>query len=387
MYRTLFCLLVVATTDLPGVAQVPQIAWQQVYPALSDHAEWLNSLAATEDRLVAVGGTPFYLGGPVGSSAVLSSTDGYQWQVSLTNLDRQLTAVAFGLGQWVVSGDGGLLFTSADTTNWVDRSFTNTLGNPGNLLNLVFGNGRFIALPGFRDLEYCSTNGVDWNTIEVPDLRQVQRVSYVNGIFLAGGTNGNVLISTNGLDWDVRKTPTDSWLGASTYGKGRYVIGGYLCLLYSFDAVDWKVVTVPISVRDITYANGWFIAVGALGPEMLVSPDGVHWEAPSVVPPSDFGLDCVAYAQDAVMVATGKNLYRGVITEQDGYKTRIHRLGTGQLEYWGGSGFEYRLETSSDLKAWQSAPDWRSGTGDYLLWDENSPESPCFWRVAIRPAL
>ena len=385
MSRMWICILMLMAIGWRCFAQTPQIEWQHVRPQAGDHPEYLNALASADNRFVAVGGVPYYLGGPVGSAIVLSSTDGYQWHASLTNLDRQLSSVAFGAGQWVVCGDDGLLFTSADTTNWIDRTLPSTSRD---LVNLVYGADRFIAFAAFRDLLYHSTNGTDWATMEVPGLSQVQRARYVNGIFLAGGTNGNVLFSTNGLSWEVRKTPTDSWLGPIAFGKGRYVAGGDQCLLCSFDAITWHVVTVPMAVRDIAYAGGWFMAVGSNPPRMLVSADGVKWEAPSLVPEADYGLESLACVQSTVIAAGGVNLYRGSVTDPEGYRLRLHILSTRHLEFWGESGFEYRLERSSDLVAWDSASDWLGGSGDYVLWDWEEPTTAaCFWRAASRPVL
>lgn len=378
------CILVLAATGWQTIAETPQLAWQHVHPQPGGHAEYLNGLAHADGRFVAVGGTPFYLGGPVGSATVLSSPDGSHWHTSLTNLNRQLSSVAFGAGQWVVCGDDGLLFTSPDTTNWIDRTFPSTSHDLG---NLVYGAGRFIAFAAFRDLLYQSTNGANWTTLEVPGLSQVQQARYLNGIFLAGGTNGNVLISTNGLNWEVRETPTDSWIGSIAFGKGRYVAGGHECLLYSFDALTWKVVPVPMTVWDIAYAGGWFMAIGSNPTRMLVSADGAYWEVPSSIPAAVYGLEKLASAQSTVVVATEVNLHRAGVTDPPNYRLKLHVLGAHQLEFWGEPGFDYHLESSSDLITWDSASEWLGGTGDYLLWDWNGPStSTGFWRTAIRPS-
>jgi hypothetical protein len=383
MSRSIVCILGLVAIASRCIAQTPQIDWQHVRPRPADRPEYLNALIAADSRFVAVGGTPFYLGGAVGSAMVVSSTDGYQWHASLTHLDRQLSSVAFGAGQWVVCGDDGLLFTSADTTNWVDRTYPNVSHD---LQNLVYGAGRFIAFAAYRDLLYHSSNGVNWAAMDVPGVSQVQRACYVNGVFVAGGTNGNVLFSTYGLSWQVRKTPTDSWIGPIAFGKGRYVAGGHQCVLYSFDAITWTVITVPIAVRDITYTEGWFIAVGSNPSRMLVSADAVKWQAPLVVPAADYGLESLACLQSTVVVAAGANLYLGSVGIPEDYRARLHILGTDQLEFWGDPGVEYRLERSSDLGSWAPVSDWRDGLGDYLLWDWQEPTTaPCFWRAARRP--
>jgi hypothetical protein len=79
----------------------------------------IHSVVFANGRFVAVGGSPYYIGGPVGSAAVLTSTNGYQWQSSLTNLTSQLSNVAYGRvahgrKRWVVTGDDGQVFVSTD---------------------------------------------------------------------------------------------------------------------------------------------------------------------------------------------------------------------------------------------------------------------------------
>jgi hypothetical protein len=354
----------------------------QVWSLISSNPrEYVQSVAYADGRFVAVGGSPSYIGGPVGSAAVLTSTNGHDWQPSLTNLENQLSAVAYGNGRWVVCGDDGGIFTSSDAINWTNNSLPPTTHD---LHELAYGNGRFIAFAISRDLVYHSTNGVDWMSAETPLASQVARARYINGRFMAVGGNGAILFSDDGLTWSGTNAPTTESLNTLAFGKGRYVAGGYFVLGYSLDGTNWTIQPAPIQVHDIQFIDGWFVAVGN-GYGTLVSRDGVQWETIDDPALNEYELTALAYGNGALVAGGGLSLYRGTLNDSEVFRKRLRLLSPAQLEFYGTSGYEYRLEQSTNLTDWSPASDWSVGLNHYLLWDVNLFRGPWkFWRAAGR---
>ncbi len=351
------------------------VTWQMVS---SRTREEIYSVAYANGQFVAVGGSPYYIGGPVGSAAVFASTNGYDWQVSLTNLENQLSAVAFGNGLWVVCGYDGAIYTSIDAANWTDHSLPTTHA----LHQLVYGNGRFVAFSGFSDLVYHSTNGVDWVGANIPFASQINGAKFINGRFMAVGENGLVLSSNDGLTWANTNAPGAGSLNTIAYGKGRYVAGGYFVLAYSFDGTTWTVQPAPIQVYDIQFIDGWFVAVGN-SHGMLVSRDGVQWASVDDQVLRNEALTTLTYGNGVVVVGGGLNLYRGTLQDSEIFKQSLHLLSLSQLEFYGASGYDYRLEQSTNLMEWLPISDWIPGSNEYLLWDVGPFEgAQRFWRAA-----
>lgn len=354
--------------------------WQLI---ASNVREYFNAISYADSRFVAVGGVPYYIGGPVGSAAVVTSTNGFDWVGSLTNLENQLSAVAYGNGLWVVCGDDGGIYTSTNAIDWTNNSLPPTSHD---LHKLVYGNGRFVAFAIFRDLIYQSTNGVDWVGADTPLASEVGRVRYINGRFIGvgGDDDGFVFSSVDGLIWEKTTLAGTGWLAGVAYGKGRYVAVGRDVSAVSFDGTNWMTQIIPFSGWDVTFANGWFLAVGP-NYVTMISRDGVQWELADSPVVNAYALENLAFGGGVVVANGGLSLYRGTISDSDEFKKRLRMLSPAQLEFYGAHPYEYRLEKSTNLVNWLPASDWTEGADQYLVWNVDIFQgSEKFWRTAGR---
>lgn len=353
--------------------------WQLI---ASNVREYFNAITHADNRFVAVGGVPYYVGGPVGSAAVVVSTNGFHWVGSLTNLENQLSAVAYGNGLWVVCGDDGGIYTSTNAVDWTDRSLPPTTHD---LHKLVYGNGRFVAFAIFRDLVYHSTNGVDWVSADMPLAMEVNKVRFINGRFLGVGgddDDGFIFSSVDGLAWEKIILEGAGWLAGVAYGKGRYVAVGRDVSAVSFDGTNWTTQRIPFSGWDVTFADGWFLAVGP-NYVTMISRDGVQWKTVKSSVVNNYALENLAFGGGVVIANGGLSLYRGTISDSDDFKNRLRLLSPAQLEFYGVSAYEYRLEQSTNLVDWLPASDWAAGANQYLIWDVNTFQgAEKFWRAA-----
>jgi hypothetical protein len=269
--------------------------------------EYFRSIEFADGRFVAVGGSPWYVGEQPGTAAVLTSKDGRQWHSSLTKLQNQLSSAAYGRGVWVVTGDDGQIFVSQDAKTWTDASIRNTTHD---LDRVRFSHGRFIAYAWGRDIVYTSSDGIFWTKKEIPGAGAAPSGRFLNGRFVAPGTNGLVMFSHNGTAWRARPTPATQDLACVTYAKQRYVAGGDSVIVSSRNGIKWTAVAVPISVRHLKCVNGLFVAIGFNG-EMLVSHDAITWEIAPAQGSRYFSL--VASGNGMLVGIDGVSLYRAPI--------------------------------------------------------------------------
>jgi hypothetical protein len=348
----------------------------------ADPSDDIQDMAYAAGHFVAVGGSPYYIGGPAGSAVVLTSTNGNDWQASLTNLENQLSAVAYGNGLWIVCGDDGGIFTSGDAMSWTNNSLPPTTHD---LRELVFGNGRFIAFAAFRDLVYHSTNGVNWVSNQTALVSQIACARFVNGRFMGVGSNGAILSSEDGLNWQAADAPTTEALNTLAFGKGRYVVGGYFVTGYSMDGTNWTMQPAPMQVYDIQFMDGWFVAVGN-NYGLLVSRDGARWESLADPNFNSFALNALAHGNGVVVAGGYLSLYRSKLSDSEAFRQRLRLLSPAQLEFYGASGYEYRIEESTNLTSWTPLAGWISETNQYLLWEAGSLQNAAkFWRAVGRP--
>src|SRR5690606_719611 len=104
-----------------------------------------NALAKTGESLLAVG-----------TSGVLRSTDGRQWQQTAST--TELWSVARGAGKLVAVGRIGTVRISEDDGLTWSTAASET---PSHLYGVTFGDGRFVAV-GADGAVVTSQNGVDW---------------------------------------------------------------------------------------------------------------------------------------------------------------------------------------------------------------------------------
>lgn len=146
-------------------------------------------------------------------SHLYRSPDGISWQairVSDETDNLWLRGVAYGAGRYVLAGmrmgsSNGAIFHSTDGEQW--QEITVPTGAPSGLSDVVFAGGQFFALSTFRTL-LRSTNGVDWQAIDLATTVQPLDVTFGGGQFLLVGS-GDVQRSSDGLRWQPSPLPCD----------------------------------------------------------------------------------------------------------------------------------------------------------------------------------
>jgi hypothetical protein len=283
------------------------------------------------------------------------SSDGTTWKIVENNPfpdveDDSVNVIAFGNGIFVAGGaynyprKAKIAYSSDGGVTWSKANQINDLrGKESNVItNIVFGNGKFIAIGRNREGDqtaYSSSDGANWTAISKFPLEFIHNIVFGNGKFIAMGSNATILsddmtnlaISSDGVTWTGAESDRTFFFFDFTsnikiaYGNGRFVavdINGRLA--YSTDGITWTDLFLPNGTTSaetygpfyglgshedsaIAFGNGRFVASHKHG--IAYSSDGITWSAlETPIKDSLLGsqtINTIAYSDDGRFFAGG----------------------------------------------------------------------------------
>lgn len=148
------------------------------------------------------------------------------------------------------------------------------------LYDLTWGNGLYIAV-GTQGNMVSSSDAVTWTKQVLDTDNNLYSIAYGNNQFIAVGYNGTILSSPDGETWTPRASGTTDMLWRVAYGNGMFVAVSNLGGIYtSHDGSTWtrrdSGVGTSIFLRGVTYGKDQFVVTGANG-VIITSPDGITW--------------------------------------------------------------------------------------------------------------
>jgi len=185
--------------------------------------------------------------------------------------DTPLANLAFGGGTFVAVGDNNTFHSQDNGTTWS----RGTISGVPYLSDVVYGNGRFVAIDGWSGIVAVSADGISW-TSSLLDPDSISGIRFGGGLFMVATSAGNVYTSVDGEAW-LQRTPIDLITGMSEPSVSSVAYGGGGFLVIVSDAsVDWIFFTfdqgdhwTPVDlaaygagIKDGTYFNGAFLLVG-----------------------------------------------------------------------------------------------------------------------------
>ena len=172
----------------------------------TDSLNWINKLSGGTDDIwdVAYGkgtGVPDGKYVAVGVAGKIMTSDGNLW-TALPDLDtsKTLRGVAYGNNTFVAVGDSCKIRTSTDSVTWTTQAVPT--GCTATFKSIAFGAGRFVVTTD-KDVMYTSTNGISWNRTFAVLAHNLNKVTFLNEMFIAIGNYGTILSSSDGLTWKV----------------------------------------------------------------------------------------------------------------------------------------------------------------------------------------
>ena len=152
-------------------------------------------------------------------------------------------------------------------------------------------------------------------------------VAYGNGVFVAVGDGGTILVSGDATSWRPVPSPTFDTLYGVTWGGGQFVaVGLDGVVLTSPDGYMWAMHDLGLGegsgLFKVAWGNGLYVAVGAYVPRvgpwssglLSSSRDGVTW-APVQPGAGSYALSAIAFGGGRFV---GVGDYNTVVTSSDG---------------------------------------------------------------------
>jgi len=180
--------------------------------------------------------------------------------------DYAIYDIAYGNGTFVVGGyDGKMAYSTDDGKTWIAVDVSGIFGS-NSIEAIAFGGGTFVAGDRRGKMAY-STNGVAWTAVANSTFD-----SNNNIVGIAFGDNTFVAVSQLG-EMAYSKNNGETWTAVTDSGIWDY-----------FDSYDNS--TRKVSINDIAYGNGKFVAGGG-DRKMAYSSDGVTWTKIEITPQSE----------------------------------------------------------------------------------------------------
>jgi len=212
---------------------------------------------------------------------ILTSTDGVTWTSSITGpyQGTHLLGVATNNTITVAVGNGGAITTSTDLSAWTGRN----AGTTGNLSDVVFGGGRFVAISSTNGAVTSSTDGLTWalqTTTGLP-ASGLQGIAYeaATSSYVIVGDGGSIRTSPDLATWTTRTSPTGAQLRKVTVANNKIVAvsGAGEIITADNSAATWTRTQTSIGrpFNDVAFGNGVWVAVGQNA--VYTSTDATTW--------------------------------------------------------------------------------------------------------------
>ena len=278
---------------------------------------------------------------------------GGTWRVVESGIPNSIQALAANDTLVIAVGDGGIIYSSTDGTDWVrERPY----GPNDGLTDIIWFNDRFVAV-GLNGMNITSPDGITWSTGNFLESN-LYALAATDELVAAVGNEGRIYTSDDGVEWDLvnetagldlndiiytphggwlaageetvlRSTNTETWLSQSTGFPAEEDIvalaandtSAFLIAAdgvsqdFSFynstNADNWyHRSTIPAwNLKDLAWTGSEFVAVGE-GTNFQVgmadglvftSPDGLSWSEIQTEAP--FALATIEIVDGGLMVA------------------------------------------------------------------------------------
>ena len=214
----------------------------------------------SKQKFVAVGAK-----GQTSISKIWYSSDGINWTMQSIGANVVLTSIRQDGELFVITGQDGLIATSADLENWTIK-----YSGTSELTDSAYGNGTYVVV-GYNGQVLTSTDGETWTQRNSGEDSILFGIAYSEklSIFIAIGQLGFFLKSTDGITWtrvDINFQRNKNSITYSTTLE-EFIIGAdFRAILISEDGINMNPITTiyEFTIQSIAYSlkNKLFVCAG-----------------------------------------------------------------------------------------------------------------------------
>lgn len=202
----------------------------------------------------------------------------------------------------------GIITISPILPNW--RLIT-TINYTGSLVDITYGNGKFVAIAYNSQNIIYSSDGINWSKSTLFNYSYWSYIGFGfynnNPTFVVTGDRELINYSLNLTDWLPSKMPLEEYWRTPTYGSGKWLIGGDTKMAYSTSLYPWSTMNLPMNNSCYTYGNGKFVSLKKS--ENKYSTNGTTWKTNTL--PVNANWDAVTYGNGIYIAvgSTSKTMY------------------------------------------------------------------------------
>ena len=220
------------------------------------------------------------------------SLDNETWIPTNNSILSNVIGITYSeqFNKWYAAGS--TIIYSPDGINWSPSSINDSSGNFTSIVSGVTNTQECILAGTNNGSIFQSIDGITWTSVGFVFSNPVKRIRFINGIFWAFSSLGNVKKSYDGLVWSNVTGLTMNGMRDIAYGIGRYIICQVndsppynSAMIFSDDSITWFPCAslgldtfLPFS---IAFFNTTFAVVGKTtnGSSFIkYSLDGINWK-------------------------------------------------------------------------------------------------------------
>ncbi|MAR18473.1 MAG: hypothetical protein CML44_03780 [Rhodobacteraceae bacterium] len=280
--------------------QEVQLIEQRQIPAIQSTLDFASEYEGTFNKIIFEPSRDAWVtvgtGGSIFTGVGIGTTTMYS-RYSRTLED--LNSITYGMGEFIVAGNGGILLSSNEGIVWTPLS-SNT---PKNITDIVFDGNKFVFV-GDGGLIGISSDKNFWMIYSDPNATNpatfdFDRIRYQDGFYVGIDTSGNLHYSFDLSNWTLREIDHSQVLSdliKTDYGiNGRTIaVGSGSTAFYADPIVNRATAKSSVTngiVTSVVVENGGFGYVIGSNPPVIIETDRVVSEKIlSVDAVGDFGV-------------------------------------------------------------------------------------------------
>lgn len=200
----------------------------------------------------------------VGNGGAVHINNGSTWRSGASGVTSNLFGIGSGMSRLVAVGDGVALYSDTGGETWQSTAV-------GTVLNAVASTGAGFIAVGNGGAIFVSNDGIGWQPQASPAAANLRGVAVGNGMTVAVGDAGTVLIS-NGTGWAAHNVGSSNHLLAVAFENGNFIAAGTDgTVLTSTDGTNWSPLKVTgNTIRALARDGNVIAAVGDSGTVLVL---------------------------------------------------------------------------------------------------------------------